>query len=64
MTVNGDAREVTEGTTVARLVDGLGGQAKGTAVAVNEEVIPRSRWHDAELAPGDRVEVLTASRGG
>ena len=62
--VNGDERHLSTGTTVARLVDELGRSPKGMAVAVNEEVVPRSTWRDVELRPGDRVEVLTASQGG
>ncbi|WP_026922435.1 sulfur carrier protein ThiS [Glycomyces arizonensis] len=36
---------------------------RGTAVAVNGEVVPRSEW-DRPLAEGDAVEVLTATQGG
>jgi sulfur carrier protein len=62
--VNGEARDVSDGTTVAVLVDELGHSPKGMAVAVNEEVVPRSTWRNVELRGGDRVEVLTASQGG
>ena len=37
---------------------------EGTAVAVNEAVVPRSTWGATALQPGDRVEVLIASQGG
>lgn len=36
---------------------------RGTAVAVNGEVVPRSEW-DRPLLDGDAVEVLTATQGG
>lgn len=62
--VNGEALELHAGTTVAVLVHDLGRSPKGMAVAVNEEVVPRSTWTDVELRAGDRVEVLTASQGG
>ena len=62
--VNGEARDLAEGTTVAALVTALGRSPKGMAVAINEEVVPRSTWPDTSLAAGDRVEVLTASQGG
>ena len=62
--VNGEAQELSSGTTVAALVDALGRSPKGMAVAINEEVVPRSTWRDVELRPGDRVEVLTAAQGG
>jgi len=62
--VNGETQELSNGTTVAALVDTLGRSPKGMAVAINEEVVPRSTWPDVELRPGDRVEVLTAAQGG
>ena len=38
--------------------------ARGVAVAVDGEVIPRARWSELELIEGARVEVLTAMQGG
>ena len=41
----------------------LGFSQKGIAVAVNEAVVPRSRWESA--VPADaRVDVVTAVQGG
>lgn len=62
--VNGEAQELDVGITVDALVGVLAASPKGLAVAVNEEVVPRSMWRDVELQPDDRVEVLTANRGG
>lgn len=59
--VNGGAHDVTEDATVADLV---GGGARGVAVAVNGEVVPRSRWSDTSLREGDRVEILEPQQGG
>jgi sulfur carrier protein len=64
VTVNGAARELPAGTTVAALVDELAGRRAGVAVAVNEAVLPRASWERTELRPADRVEVLTAVQGG
>jgi sulfur carrier protein len=36
----------------------------GIAAAVNEAVVPRSRWAATLLRDGDRVEILTAVQGG
>jgi sulfur carrier protein len=62
--VNGVARDVPPGTTVADLVAALTGGADGVAVARNEQVVPRGAWGGTPLAEGDRVEVLTAVQGG
>lgn len=62
--VNGDPREVPDGHTVAALVAELGLQDKRVAVEVNREIVPRGRHPRHRLAPGDRVEVVTAIGGG
>lgn len=41
-----------------------GRQAGGIAVAVNEEVVPRSEWGSRCLADADVVEILTPAQGG
>lgn len=64
VTVNGDAREIGADATVATLVADLLDRIEGVAVAVNEELVPRSLWRVVELKSEDRVEVLTASQGG
>ncbi len=63
ITVNDEAVEVDDETTVAALLDRLGFGAKGIAVAVDLSVLPRSEW-ETTLADGARVEVVTAVQGG
>ncbi|GAA3370415.1 sulfur carrier protein ThiS [Streptomyces sannanensis] len=64
VSVNGEAREVAAGTTLDTLVATLTAAPSGVAAAVNETVVPRSRWATTTLGDGDRVEVLTAVQGG
>jgi sulfur carrier protein len=64
VTVNGGTREVGDGASVADVVAVVTRQARGVAVAVNGEVVPRARWAQVELRTDDQVEVLTASQGG
>ena len=54
------------GATVARVIEMLdvAPGARGVAVAVDGEVIARSRWTDTELREGSTVEVLAAIQGG
>ncbi|GAB3690698.1 sulfur carrier protein ThiS [Nocardiopsis oceani] len=66
--INGEARQ-TAATTVEAVVRDVAstrdGQIQGgIAVAVNDEVVRRTAWSDTTLAPGDRVDVLTAVQGG
>lgn len=64
ISVNGEPRPLAPGTTVAALVATMTTATKGVAVAVNEDVVPRSAWPLTLLNAGDRVEVLTAVQGG
>jgi len=50
--------------TVAELIDQLGFASRKIAVAVNREVVPRSRFGTRPLRSGDRVEILEAVGGG
>jgi sulfur carrier protein len=62
--VNGEPRRVAAGETVAALLDALGTQPRGVAVAVDGEVVPRRTWGEATLAGGERVEILSIAQGG
>lgn len=64
VTVNGEARRLEAGATVATVVAGLTSATSGVAVAVNETIVPRTTWETTALDDGDRVEVLTAVQGG
>jgi sulfur carrier protein len=64
--LNGQRSEVGAGDTVAAVLARLGLQAdaRGIAVAVDGEVLPRAVWRSFALPEGARVEVLTAMQGG
>ena len=64
--LNGEPTEVQAGSTVVDLLDRLGIEpgARGVAVAVDAEVVPRGEWGAHVVADGARVEVLTAIQGG
>ncbi len=65
--LNGHAHDgletVADAVRTALGADGEAAFGRGTAVAVNGEVVPRSEWH-RPLGDGDAVEVLTATQGG
>jgi thiazole synthase len=63
--LNGEARELGEAPTVEDAVRSAGGdpEARGFAVAVGGEVVPRGEW-GRPLREGDQVEVLAAIQGG
>lgn len=64
--LNGEPREHGAGVAVAELVQSLGlsAQARGVAVAIDGEVVPRAAWETRAVPEGGRVEVLTAMQGG
>ncbi len=64
--LNGESSDVRAGETVAAVLArlGLGLDARGVAVAVDGEVVPRVAWESFALAEDARVEVLTAMQGG
>jgi thiazole synthase len=62
--VNGEYRELADDATVATVVHELGVDKRGTAVAVNGEVIPRGEWATTPLRDGQELEVLHAVQGG
>jgi sulfur carrier protein len=66
VTVNGERRELPAGATVASVVELLevSPGARGVAVALDGEVVTRSRWPDTALADGSRIEVVAAIQGG
>jgi thiazole synthase len=63
--VNGSPVELPEGGTLAELLAAAGlDDLRGLAVAVDDEVVPRSAWSMARPADGQRVEVVRAVQGG
>jgi sulfur carrier protein len=37
---------------------------RGLAVARNGELVPRARWPDTPVEPGDSIEIVIAKQGG
>lgn len=64
VTVNGQAREVAEGATVAALLAELRLDAARVAVERNLDVVPRRTYAEVRLADGDALEIVTFVGGG
>jgi sulfur carrier protein len=67
ITVNGTERDdVAPGMSIERLLEVLDmpHRDRGVAVAVGDEVVPRTVWATTILTEGDHVEVLVAVQGG
>jgi thiazole synthase len=64
--LNGEPHELGPRATLADAVraSGAGEGARGVAVALDGEVVPRTDWESTTLAEGSSVEVLAAIQGG
>ncbi len=64
--LNGREADVADDATVTTVLASLdvGPDARGVAVAVDAEVVPRGAWAEQRLREGARVEVLHAVQGG
>ncbi len=64
VTINGEAREVPAGLTVAGLLNHLGLNAGRVAVERNLAILSRDRWNSTAVEPGDRYEIVHFVGGG
>lgn len=62
--LNGQPRELPEGTTLAELLAQEGLLGERIAVEINLVVVPRSAYQGRRLAAGDRIEIVHALGGG
>jgi thiazole synthase len=64
--LNGAPRDLPEGATLDLAVreSGAGEGARGVAVALDGEVVPRGEWARTPLREGQAVEILAAIQGG
>jgi thiamine biosynthesis protein ThiS len=62
--INGELRELPEGTTVAGLLAHLGVKAARVAVELNEAVVTKDRYDAQRIASGDAVEIVAFVGGG
>ena len=63
VTVNGEPREILS-DSVDALLGELEYQGTHFAIAVNYDVLPKSRWAATPLKPGDEIEIITPRQGG
>ena len=56
--VNGEQREISAGSVDALLSE-LEYEGTHFAIAVNYDVLPKSRWSQTQLQAGDEIEIIT-----
>lgn len=63
--VNNKLYAVQPETTVTALLQFIQlSSQKGVAVAVNQQVVPKTDWPGTFLRPDDRVTIIRATQGG
>ena len=62
--LNGEARDLEAGTSIAALLAQEGLAERRVAVEVNGEIVPRGQHQDRALREGDQVEIVHALGGG
>lgn len=62
--INGEERDVPDGTTLDTLVNLLALVPERLAIELNRRVIRRTEWEQRALSEGDRVEIVHFVGGG
>lgn len=61
--VNGEHREI-QASHVDALLNELDYEGTHFAIALNFDVLPKSRWAETVLKNGDEIEIITPRQGG
>lgn len=66
VTINGKLLDLPPGCTLIAALQrfGLEPPLHGTAVAVNSQVVPQSKWESFVVQDQAKIEALTAMQGG
>ncbi len=64
VTVNGDNREIPDGTSVRGLLELLNLAAAAAAVEINRKLVRKADHAATTLKPGDTIEIVTLVGGG
>jgi sulfur carrier protein len=61
--VNGEQKEIAS-SRVDALLSELEYEGTHFAIALNFDVVPKSRWAETPLQAGDEIEIITPRQGG
>ena len=63
--LNNQSKEIAPGFSVQQLVDDtIGQKQKGIAVAINNNVIPKTSWAQYIIESNDNILIIKATQGG
>ena len=61
--VNGEEREISS-VSVDALLSELDYEGTHFAIALNYDVVPKSRWAETQIKSGDEIEIIAPRQGG
>lgn len=61
---NDEPMQCVDGLTVAALLDQLRQLRPGTALALNQQILPRERWEIQQVREGDNLLLFQVIAGG
>ncbi len=61
---NGSPIALPDGASLQTLIESLGIEPKGTAVAVDDLLVVKTQWASCALREGCRVTIIRAAQGG
>ncbi|MCH2296095.1 MAG: sulfur carrier protein ThiS [SAR324 cluster bacterium] len=64
LTINGEKRVIKESKNLADLIKELDIKAPNFAMALNQQVVPRSKYDSTSIKENDKVEIVHAVGGG
>lgn len=65
ISVNNKSVSINEGSNLQALVNShIGEKQKGVAIAVNENVIPKTEWEQHIIKANDNILIIKATQGG
>tara|TARA_B100000676_G_scaffold232394_1_gene231265 strand:- start:214 stop:417 length:204 start_codon:yes stop_codon:yes gene_type:complete len=62
--INGELRKINESQNLADLVKELDIQFPNFAIALNQQVVPRSKYDSTAIKENDQIEIVHAVGGG
>ncbi len=64
LTINGKERDLRSGSTLSELLRELEISSPHFAVALNYQVVPKSKYETTPVEDGDKIEIVHAVGGG
>ena len=62
--INQKEREVQDNISVTELLDMQQIAIEGTAIAIDNKLVPKNEWNDRILTDGNKITIIRATFGG